>query len=137
MTSDVQSARELTGRLVARAAATKGGPAGPAGAVHAACERIYRELSRRLGVTGSDALFARALAQAKSEHLALEEVEIRRNSEPTFEGVTAAVQTHGAPAVVAGLETVLERLIELLGRLVGDDMVVRLVEPSPARRDER
>jgi hypothetical protein len=44
--------------------------------------------------------------------------------------MTAIVEAYGAPAVAAGLEAVLERLLGLLGRLIGDDMVARLVEQS-------
>ncbi len=38
------------------------------------------------------------------------------------------VQTHGAPAIAAGLEVMLETLLDVLGRLIGDDMVAQLVE---------
>jgi hypothetical protein len=37
---------------------------------------------------------------------------------------------HGVPAVAAGLEAVLETLLGLLGRLIGDDMAMQLVEQN-------
>ena len=42
--------------------------------------------------------------------------------------MTAIVEAYGAPAVAKGLEAMLEKLLGLLGRLIGDDMVARLVE---------
>lgn len=40
------------------------------------------------------------------------------------------MQTHGAEAVAAGLTSSLSELFELLGRLVGEDMTARLVDPD-------
>lgn len=130
MSTDAPSARELTRHLVARAAAQNDVPESAALAAQAACERTYRALARTIGPTGSRALLTRALAQAEAEHPLLKEIRIGRQSEPGLDGVPAIVQAHGAPAVVAGLEAVLETLLSLLGRLIGVDMVARLVEQS-------
>jgi hypothetical protein len=130
MASERPSAQELTRRLVARAAVTSDGRDGSSLAVLAACERTYRELTRRLGQTGSSALFTRALAQAQAEHPALKEIRVGSSSKASLDGVSEAVQAHGVPQVTAGLEAVLETLLGLLSRLIGDDMVVRLVESS-------
>jgi hypothetical protein len=40
------------------------------------------------------------------------------------------VQSHGAKAVVDGLVALLAALIELLGRIIGDEMARRLVEQA-------
>ena len=130
MPTDTLSARELTRRLVARSAAQSDAPDSVALAVHAACERTYRALTRSIGSTGSHALLTRARAQTQGEHPLVKEIRIGGPSEAGLNGVTDLVQTHGAPAVVAGLEAVLERLLGVLGRLIGDDMVARLVEQS-------
>ena len=130
MASDAPSAQELIRRLVARAATTSDGQTGSPLAVQAACERTYGELTRRLGQTGSSALFSRALAQAQVEHPALKGIRIGANSKASLDGVAEAVRMHGAPQVIAGLEAALEKLFVLLSRLIGDDMVVRLVESS-------
>jgi hypothetical protein len=49
--------------------------------------------------------------------------------------ITAAVRAHGAGEVAAGLVASMAALIELLGRIIGEEMAVRLVEqvgmPSP------
>lgn len=45
------------------------------------------------------------------------------------------MQTHGPDAVAAGLTSALVELFELLGRLIGEDMTARLVDPDgPERR---
>jgi hypothetical protein len=44
--------------------------------------------------------------------------------------MASLIQANGASAVGAGLEVVLETLLGLLGRLIGHDMVARLVEQS-------
>lgn len=130
MPTEAVSARELTRRLVARAAAQSDTPDGAAHAVHAACERTYRKLTRSLGQSGSHALLTRALAQARIEHPLLGDIRIGAQSEPGLGGVPGIVQAHGAPAVAAGLEAVLETLLGLLGRLIGDDVMTQLVERS-------
>ena len=128
MTTESPSSRELARRLVARAAAPGDAPDSVALAVHAACERTYRALTRSFGPTGSRALLTRARAQTQGEHPLVKEIRIGGPSEAGLDGVTDLVQTHGAPAVAAGLEAVLERLLGVLGRLIGNDMVARLVE---------
>lgn len=128
MSPDASSSRDLTRRLVARAAADSGGPEAAALAVHAASESAYRELTRSLGSAGSHALITRALAQAAAEHPVLRGIHVGRQPEPGLGGVFDAVQTHGIPAVAAGLEALLQTLLGLVGRLIGNDMVARLLE---------
>jgi len=124
------SAHDLARRLVARETANGDAADGAARAAQAACERTYRELTRTVGPTGSLALLTRALAQAQSKHPLLREVRIGRVSERALDGVTDALEAHGASDVAAGLEAVLEQLVNLLGRLIGYDMVPRLVEQN-------
>lgn len=139
MGPETPTARQLTRRLIAREAAESDSPDVAVAAAHAAGERLFRELARWLGATGCHALFTRALAHARSTHPALAEVSVEHRSAPTLEGVAESVRAHGAAAVAAGLESLLVALLELLGRLIGDDMAARLVEPSApihSRHDE-
>lgn len=129
MTTDAHSARELTRLLVARASTHGDASNGAAHAVYVASESACRELSRSLGATGFNALLTRALAQTELVHPILKQIRIGRPTEPVLGGIDALVETHGDSAVVAGLEAMLETLFGLLGRLIGDDMVPRLVEP--------
>ncbi len=128
--TDALNARELTRRLVAREAAQNEAPDGVALAARAASERACRALSRSLGINGFNALLTRALAQTRTDHALLMEIRVGRNSEPILGGVPEIVHAYGAPAVAAGLEAVLETMLALLGRLIGEDMVAQLVEHS-------
>jgi hypothetical protein len=106
------------------------GAQGTAVAAAVACERMCRTLARSLGAIGSRALLTRALSQAQAEHPALQEVSISAKADVALHGISIATAAHGEPAVIAGLETVLGALLALLGRLIGKDMVARLVAQS-------
>jgi hypothetical protein len=110
---------QMGGQTAARAAAT-------------ACDKLYRELSRWVGPDGCHALFTRALAQARIDHPALEQIQLHARSDPYIDGVAEAIMAHGDPATADGLEAMLVHLIELLGRLIGDDMATKLIERSVA-----
>jgi 4-aminobutyrate aminotransferase-like enzyme len=121
------SARQIVERAISRHRATQAGKDTAAHAAAAACDEIYRELSRWVGPHGSEALFRRALAQARSEHPALEEIRVGGGSDPHLEGVAASGDKHGDAATGEAIEAMLFALIELLARLIGYDMVTRLV----------
>jgi hypothetical protein len=115
--------------------------AGAALAAAAACERICRSLTHSLGFIGSRELLARALSRAQTEHSALKGVSVSCRKDLTLHGVARAAESHGESGVVAGLETLLSALLALLGRLIGVDMVARVLAQSApiamAREDER
>jgi hypothetical protein len=100
--------------------------------VAAACDQLYRELSRWVGPDGCHALFTRALAQARAEYPALGQIQLHARSDPYIDGVAETIMAHGDPATAEGLEAMLVHLIELLGRLIGDDMAMKLIERSLA-----
>jgi hypothetical protein len=104
-------------------------------ATAAACDQLYRELSRWVGPDGCHALFTRALAQARTEYPALGQIQLQARSEPYIDGVAETIIAHGDPATAEGLEAMLVHLIELLGRLIGDDMAMKLIERSLAASD--
>lgn len=105
-----------------------------------ACALAFAELAQWLGEAGCQALVVRALAEARSGHsAALAAVRLVPAGNLRFDGLEAAVQAHGDPAVAAALEALLAAWLDLLGRLIGDDMAARLVEPhgsTHARHDE-
>ena len=76
-------------------------------------------------------MLTRAIAQAEVEHPLLTDLRVAPLLEPIVLEISGLVTAHGAPAVAAALEGALAVTFGLLGRLVGDDMVVRLVERSP------
>jgi hypothetical protein len=65
----------------------------------------------------------------------LGQIQLRARSEPYIDGVAETIMAHGDPATAEGLEAMLVHLIELLGRLIGDDMAMKLIERSLAASD--
>ena len=131
-------ARQIARRLVDSRRHERTGADTPARAAASTCEHLYRELSRWVGPDGCHALFTRALAQAKPEHPALGQIQLRPRSDPYVDGVAATIMAHGDAATAEALESLLVHLVELLGRLIGDDMVMKLIErglSEPERGD--
>jgi hypothetical protein len=80
----------------------------------------------------------RALAATQPEYPALGQIQLHARSDPYVDGVAESILAHGDPATVDALERMLVRLVELLGRLVGEDMAMKLIEqgmPAPERSD--
>ena len=124
----VPAAREIVRRLIgSRPRKQQRGDTGARGAV-AACDSLYRELSRWVGPDGCHALFARALAETRPQYPALEKIQLRARSEPYIEGIADSIMASGDPATAEALESMLVRLVELLGRLIGDDMAGKLID---------
>lgn len=97
-------------------------------AAAAACDSLYRELSRWVGPDGCHALFGRALAETRPQYPALEKIQLRARSEPYIEGVADSIMARGDPETAEALESMMVRLVELLGRLIGDDMAGKLID---------
>jgi hypothetical protein len=117
-------------KLAAQESPSDEGTTGTALEAGVACECLCRALTRSLGAIGSRLLLERALSQAQAEHAVLREVTISARGELALTGIELAASAHGEPLVIAGLETVLSALLALLGRLIGRDMVARLVAQS-------
>lgn len=134
--------RQLARRLIEARRSERSDGDTLARATAAACDQLYRELSRWVGLDGCHALFSRALAEARTDYPALGQIEIHARTQPHIDGVAATIMARGDPATAEGLEFMLERLIELLGRLIGDDMALKLIErslaaPAPGSNDRR
>jgi len=123
---------QLARRLISIRRSEHAGADTPARAAAAACDHLYRELSRWVGRDGCHALFARALSEARTDGSALEGIHLRAGSDPYVDGAAETIMAHGDAATAEGLESMLVRLVELLGRLIGDDMAVKLIEQSLA-----
>jgi hypothetical protein len=96
----------------------------------AACDRLHRDLSRWVGPDGCHALFTRALAESLTEYPLLAQVQLRPQSEPYVDGAADAARSHGDAVTAEALESIILHVIELLRRLVGDDMAIKLIERS-------
>jgi hypothetical protein len=120
--SSVTSAAQ---RLWARAASGSSEPERVVAAAELLCARLRTELGRWIGADGYRVLLERALGLARAEHAALRDLSCFGGDEAA---TTNAVQTHGAAQVGDAIVTLLTALIELLGRIIGDEMAVQLVE---------
>lgn len=129
--SSLQIARRLLDREAATAGAREPGMVGAA--LQGTCLRVLQNLRDSMGDEGSTALFARALARTQADHPAL--MNIRRISDGNvhLDGVVASVDVHGVEAVTAALEALLAALIDILARLIGEDMALRLVDHDVPR----
>ena len=100
----------------------------------AAAEQAARQLgdalTRWFGPYGYHALLTRALVEARSEHPVLGAVVVRSPLEPFLDGLADGARAHGNAAMIDGVTTVLTTVMELLGRLIGEDMALHLVEQS-------
>jgi hypothetical protein len=125
------AARELAIRLLTRE--TPGPlPADTAVAPDRVCAAVSDGLSRWIGREGCRALFARALAtaQADGEHPVLDLVRVSTGSVSCLDGLAEGAARCGPDAATAGAAAILSALIELLGRLIGDDMALSLLAHS-------
>jgi hypothetical protein len=129
------AARQTARRLISARGSERAGRDSAGRTAAAACDDLYRELSRWVGPDGCHALFVRALAQARIEYPALGQIQLHARSEPYIDGVAEAIMAHGDPATGEALESMLVHLVELLGRLIGDDMAMKLIERSLAAPD--
>jgi len=62
---------------------------------------------------------------------------LNARAEPYIDGVAETIIAQGDPATAQALEAMLVSLVELLGRLIGDDMAMKLIERSLAASDGR
>lgn len=132
-----ESGVQVAQKLIGSRQVTRGDGASSAGAAAEACGQLYRELARWVGSDGCHALFARALAEARTSNPALTQIQVHARSEPYVQGVAESITAHGEPATVAALESVLAVLVDLLRRLIGNDMAAKLIERSLSSTDGR
>lgn len=115
-------------RLLERERAGDGSDAGLAGALDRSCSLITVGLSRWFGLYGTRALVTRALATARKQHPSLAGVGV--SDSDCLDGVRASAQAHGSAAVAEGIVSTIAGLVGLLGRLIGDDLAISLLEQS-------
>ncbi len=127
-------ARDLARELLAHELTGVTTPA----AAGVAAERVFQRLSDNLvqwvGTDGSQALFARARALAQTRNEALRAVPPPARSALFLDGLAANAQPHDVAHVVEGAVTLLTALIELLTRLVGDDLALKLLTDGGSSR---
>jgi hypothetical protein len=121
-------ARQIARSLIGGRSSQRAGGDTTARAAAAACDHLYRELSRWVGPDGCHALFMRALAATQPEYPAVRQIQLHARSDPYVDGVAEAIMAHGDPATAEAIEWMLVRLVELLGRLIGEDIAMKVIE---------
>ena len=132
MTQRSPAATEVARRLWQGAVGDSNTPEDVAVAATRMCTELRVGLTRWVGAMGYRALLDRALLLARAEHPALGSLSCHGGDEPV---TTAAVRAHSAAEVATGMVALVAALVELLGRILGEDMAVRLVEQIGIERD--
>jgi hypothetical protein len=129
--SSVRIARRVVARELSPHADT--GPAVIATALQLVCARVCSNLRDAMGVAGCDALMDRARKRVERDHPALVGLCGQSGVELPLDAIVATVEAHGHTAVTAAIEALLAALIDILSRLIGEDMAIRLIDPEVSR----
>ena len=92
------------------------------------CRQVTASLREALGHDGSSALLNRALAECQPRHPVLNHMRGGDGREIQLDGVSAGIAQFGAEAAEAGVEAMIGSLLGILGKLIGDDMALRLLD---------
>jgi len=118
--------RELAAQLIARRSDSANATA--SGSVALAC--LVAELCRWVGAEGCRALLSRALTRTQRGRPALASLRVGSESPPVIEGVEESLEAHGQAAIASGIEDTMIATLELLKRLIGEDLTTQLAERS-------
>ena len=124
------AATEVARRHWARAAGDTNTLEEVAAAATRTCTQLQAGLARWVGTEGYRALIDQALLLARATHPALGSLSCHGGDEPV---ITAAVRAHSAAEVTAGIVALVVTLIDLLSRIVGEEMAVELVNQAVAQ----
>jgi hypothetical protein len=94
------------------------------------CARVADGLSRSFGPYGSLVLVGRALARAQIDYPSLKGVAFTSAQPPSITGLAESARANGAKAVAEGAVGMVATLTDAIGRLIGDDLAVKLLEQS-------
>jgi hypothetical protein len=138
MPTEARTARDVVAQLIDHARADgRDAKSGAASAAATAFERMSAELSRWVGTVGCHALLKQALRQASDTHPVLSKVGLVSGSHartsgsyPSLDRLAESVEVHSAKEITAGLEAALVVLFELLDRLIGYELSIKLAEAS-------
>lgn len=92
------------------------------------CQQVSAALCEALGLDGCSALLDRALAECEPKHPVLKHMRGRDGREIQLTGISVAVERHGYDAAEAGVDAILTSLVGILGKLIGEDMALRLLD---------
>jgi hypothetical protein len=137
MTSNASGA-EVARKLLEQEARELGQPDDLVSAAESVFRRLHDHLSRWFGFEGYDALVARTIDRARVAHPVLRSLDTaippkgngRAREEVRMASIAAALRALPPAEAADALVGMLGTFISLLGRLVGDDMAVRLILQS-------
>ena len=92
------------------------------------CRQLTVALRDTLGPDGCSALLSRALAECERAHPVLAHMRRGDGREIQLDGVSAGIQRFGYDAAEAGVEAMIASLLGILGKLIGEDMALRLLD---------
>jgi hypothetical protein len=130
MTQRSAAATEASRQFWAHVGLAVDTPEEMAAAAEQGCARLRTVLTRWIGADGYRALINRALEQARAEHPAIAGLQCQAGE---VQGVAAAVGGHSAAEVREGFLELVALLVDLLSRLIGEEMATGLVEQAWAR----
>lgn len=131
------SSQEIARRLLALERAPGSGnnrAAATAAELQQLCTRVTENLRDTMGDDGCTALLARALARTESVHPSLTSIRRITNGDIVLDNVAAGVESHGVLAVTSALEALFTALADILARLIGEDMALRVMLPNSRLR---
>lgn len=127
MTVPSASPTDTARRLWAHVLDGDAAPEAVAAAAERTCARLRLGLRRWIGADGYRSLLDRSLTQVRQAHPAFEAVSGVGTDDSEM---VAAVREHGAEQVEAGVVALVTNLIDVLGRILGEEMAARLVEQA-------
>ena len=120
-------------RLVAREIGREKDDAVLLAAIERVCGRVVDSLTRWFGPYGALALLTRALARAQKFQPALAQISVNGAVSPSLAGFAESAKVHGVQATTDGAIALLAVLTDLIGRLIGTDLALNLIEQSAPR----
>lgn len=114
-----------------------GRPEAAALSLQRTCVRVTAALRDALGDVGYATLLGRALERAAATHPLVRELPRIETDAFHLDGVADHVEAHGIDAVTAALEALFTALIDILARLIGEDMAIRLITQDGTRAATR
>ena len=120
-----KAATDAARRLWQRGAGSAASAEEVGAATQRVCDELRAGLSRWVGAEGYRALLDRALVLSVTAHPVLGSISCHDGDALA---ASAAARTHGAAELATAVVALVTTLTELLGRIIGEEMAVQLVE---------
>jgi hypothetical protein len=121
---------ETARRMLAREATASDTQEAQIAAAERVLGRLQEHLLRWFGPDGFHAVLSRALATARKGHPALAHVRIESRSEARLTELAANAHTYPPAELRDAMQALVATTIALLSRLIGDDLVRRLLQDA-------